>query len=78
MTKAVYHLLRNPTEILGRSNSATVDLILLANSSHISLHSVIPNQHLTTTYTMADQLTEEQIAEFKEAFSLFDKDGDGE
>ncbi|ROJ78955.1 Calmodulin [Anabarilius grahami] len=25
----------------------------------------------------ADQLTEEQIAEFKEAFSLFDKDGDG-
>ena len=27
--------------------------------------------------SMADQLTEEQIAEFKEAFSLFDKDGDG-
>ncbi|UKK01874.1 calmodulin [Theileria orientalis] len=26
---------------------------------------------------MADQLSEEQIAEFKEAFSLFDKDGDG-
>ena len=26
---------------------------------------------------MADQLTEEQIAEFKKAFSLFDKDGDG-
>ncbi|XP_056450328.1 calmodulin-alpha-like isoform X2 [Gadus chalcogrammus] len=26
---------------------------------------------------MADQLTEEQIAEFKEAFSLVDKDGDG-
>ena len=26
---------------------------------------------------MADQLTGEQIAEFKEAFSLFDKDGDG-
>ena len=25
----------------------------------------------------SDQLTEEQIAEFKEAFSLFDKDGDG-
>ena len=25
----------------------------------------------------ADQLTEEQIAELKEAFSLFDKDGDG-
>jgi len=26
---------------------------------------------------MVDQLTEEQIAEFKEAFTLFDKDGDG-
>ncbi|XP_045186911.1 calmodulin-A-like isoform X2 [Mercenaria mercenaria] len=26
---------------------------------------------------MADTLTEEQIAEFMEAFSLFDKDGDG-
>ncbi len=26
---------------------------------------------------MADQLSEEQIAEFKEAFSRFDKDGDG-
>ena len=30
-----------------------------------------------TENQMADQLTEEQIAEFKEAFSLFDKDGDG-
>jgi len=28
------------------------------------------------TGTMVEQLTEEQIAEFKEAFSLFDKDGD--
>jgi hypothetical protein len=36
-----------------------------------------PHQYYYTT-TMADQLTEEQIAEFKEAFSLFDKDGDGE
>jgi Ca2+-binding EF-hand superfamily protein len=27
---------------------------------------------------MADSLTEEQVSEFKEAFSLFDKDGDGE
>ncbi|XP_065921016.1 calmodulin-like [Dysidea avara] len=26
---------------------------------------------------MTDQLTEEQISEFKEAFSLFDEDGDG-
>merc|ERR1712025_149877 len=27
--------------------------------------------------TMSEQLTEEQIQEFKEAFALFDKDGDG-
>lgn len=26
---------------------------------------------------MADELTESQIADFREAFSLFDKDGDG-
>jgi calmodulin len=26
---------------------------------------------------MGDQLTEEQIADYKEAFSHFDKDGDG-
>ncbi|KAF5445574.1 hypothetical protein F2P56_034618, partial [Juglans regia] len=31
----------------------------------------------TSDFEMAEQLTEEQIAEFKEAFSLFDKDGDG-
>ena len=31
----------------------------------------------TSPETMADQLTDDQIAEFKEAFSLFDKDGDG-
>lgn len=35
--------------------------------------SLLQNTH----FTMADQLTEDQIAEFKEAFSLFDKDGDG-
>lgn len=28
-------------------------------------------------WKQADQLTEEQIAEFREAFKLFDKDGDG-
>ena len=33
--------------------------------------------HHLLLHIQADQLTEEQIAEFKEAFSLFDKDGDG-
>lgn len=28
--------------------------------------------------TEAAQLTDEQVAEFKEAFALFDKDGDGQ
>ena len=46
-------------------------------------HRSTPNKNYTCTFTnqiltMADQLTEEQIAEFKEAFSLLDKDGDGE
>ena len=30
-----------------------------------------------TDIGMADQLTEDQVKEFKEAFSLFDRDGDG-
>jgi hypothetical protein len=42
----------------------------------IVLTIVVCNQH-PQYIKMADQLTEEQIAEFKEAFSLFDKDGDG-
>ncbi|EXA43615.1 calmodulin [Fusarium oxysporum f. sp. raphani 54005] len=33
---------------------------------------------LPHTSNMADSLTEEQVSEFKEAFSLFDKDGDGQ
>lgn len=37
----------------------------------------VVSQRTKNTSKMADQLTEEQIAEFKEAFSLFDKDGDG-
>merc|ERR1719353_1645422 len=36
-----------------------------------------PHYSFSLNFQMADQLTEEQIAEFKEAFSLFDKDGDG-
>ncbi|KAF5907405.1 Calmodulin, partial [Clarias magur] len=38
---------------------------------------VLTGQDANKPSKMADQLTEEQIAEFKEAFSLFDKDGDG-
>ncbi|KAL5226526.1 hypothetical protein ABZP36_014791 [Zizania latifolia] len=35
------------------------------------------SSHPSPASPMADQLTDDQIAEFKEAFSLFDKDGDG-
>ncbi|OGE51353.1 hypothetical protein PENARI_c013G09844 [Penicillium arizonense] len=33
---------------------------------------------LLSIFIMADSLTEEQVSEYKEAFSLFDKDGDGQ
>uniref|UniRef100_A0A0D9V6Y0 Calmodulin-like protein 1 n=1 Tax=Leersia perrieri TaxID=77586 RepID=A0A0D9V6Y0_9ORYZ len=35
------------------------------------------SSELSASVAMADQLPRDQIAEFKEAFSLFDKDGDG-
>lgn len=35
------------------------------------------NFNVYTYKKKADQLTEEQITEFREAFQLFDKDGDG-
>ena len=48
------------------------------NQSHRDRHSRILAR-ASSQFTMADslQLTEEQIAGFKQAFSLFDKDGDG-
>lgn len=48
-------------------SSLIVSIINIYIFFHLSLFSIL----------QADQLTEEQIAEFKEAFSLFDKDGDG-
>ncbi|KAK6341192.1 hypothetical protein TWF696_008279 [Orbilia brochopaga] len=54
----------------------------------LALHPSKPPSSLTAHYhqyhravdlvAMADSLTEEQVSEFKEAFSLFDKDGDGQ
>jgi Ca2+-binding EF-hand superfamily protein len=40
------------------------------NEAEISSFVLSPHSYLAS-YNMADQLTEEQIAEFKEAFSLF-------
>ena len=43
----------------------------------LGIHSPVLNLSYVHFQFQADQLNEEQIAEFKEAFSLFDKDGDG-
>ncbi|KAF4462024.1 Recoverin [Fusarium albosuccineum] len=40
--------------------------------------SVLCSSSFTALSPLADSLTEEQVSEFKEAFSLFDKDGDGQ
>merc|ERR1711976_83056 len=52
---------------------------LLNRQPHFQLQTSTsnPNTSIMSGSAEADQLTEEQIAEFKEAFSLFDKDGDG-
>ena len=52
-------------------STVTRTVLSLQNLSNIFLC------FLMCKFFQADQLTEEQIAEFKEAFSLFDKDGDG-
>lgn len=41
------------------------------------MHDYIATNPKFVLFRMAEGLTEEAIAEFKEAFSLFDKDGDG-
>ena len=43
----------------------------------IFLTNIPTNTLISERIRMADQLTEEQTAEFREAFALFDKDGDG-
>jgi hypothetical protein len=58
-------------------DSSSISQFCLLHRHHSLLFTSI-NKVNKQDITMADQLTEEQIAEFKEAFSLFDKDGDGE
>ncbi|GAA5939257.1 calmodulin [Sporobolomyces koalae] len=58
---------------------------LVSTSASITLKSIVQVGHRTFPLSepailsalSMDQLSESQIAEFKEAFSLFDKDGDG-
>ncbi|XP_009878968.1 PREDICTED: calmodulin [Charadrius vociferus] len=56
-------------------SSELAGLILVPNLA-VQLYFLQP-ENILLQPPKADQLTEEQIAEFKEAFSLFDKDGDG-
>lgn len=64
-----------------RPTDASSSLPSSAAQHALQTHFQKARESITAPYetlaTMADQLTEEQIAEFKEAFSLFDKDGDG-
>ena len=48
---------------------------MVCESSHVLIF--VAYAMLILSLEQADQLTEEQVSEFKEAFSLFDKDGDG-
>jgi hypothetical protein len=59
-------------KIWGRTWTPQNALVLRAR-----LAAPIPFSSPPPPASMADQLTDDQIAEFKEAFSLFDKDGDG-
>ncbi|CAG9562787.1 unnamed protein product [Danaus chrysippus] len=63
---AVTHCRSNPVSCAPRHGLGCLERTLNRDADEIRCES-----------RTADQLTEEQIAEFKEAFSLFDKDGDG-
>ena len=61
----------------GGIDISTWRAVLFAGLGNVRRRCVIANNVVMPLLLQADQLTEEQIAEFKEAFSLFDKDGDG-
>ncbi|KOO28823.1 calmodulin 3b (phosphorylase delta) [Chrysochromulina tobinii] len=67
---------RDSTYYLSDNDADNFDPTL--NSSHADYYKNPDSSAAYGEYRSGDeQLTEEQIAEFKEAFSLFDKDGDG-
>ena len=74
----------NTTNIVGQGlfikpflrRMVATDLSVFITFSLLKLYNEIVKTNFGYFF-QADQLTEEQIAEFKEAFSLFDKDGDG-
>ncbi len=61
------------------AQSSTSGLIRLTTSACLDRqHTHCSPLRQQQKMTEAAQLTDEQVAEFKEAFALFDKDGDGE
>ncbi|KAF3842405.1 hypothetical protein F7725_024356 [Dissostichus mawsoni] len=60
-----------------RSEAAALQVPATAETDLAYTADRVKDRALLKNPVPADQLTEEQIAEFKEAFSLFDKDGDG-
>lgn len=62
--------------ITNKFSSSSFFSFHIATFSKPSPLSISPSFFFLPT-TMAEQLTDDQISEFKEAFSLFDKDGDG-
>ncbi|MFT7801828.1 calmodulin-like [Arapaima gigas] len=75
----VAHLETKPSKenslVAEKADARKVDVRHAAEPKAKRLVADLTDLHLDNI--KADQLTEEQIAEFKEAFSLFDKDGDG-
>lgn len=61
--------------LLGRFASGVLLLLICCTTNAATVQK--GDVFIIIFVAQADQLTEEQIAEFKEAFSLFDKDGDG-
>merc|ERR1712216_818268 len=66
-----------PSAAAGRRNASDQSDKSCLGATHAPMRAKPRGRVRTLDRAQADQLTEEQIAEFKEAFSLFDKDGDG-
>ena len=76
-TRALVWRARLPSAAARRRNTSDQSDESCLGATHTPTRAKPRGRVRTLDRAQADQLTEEQIAEFKEAFSLFDKDGDG-